>query len=430
MQETAIAVTTTTAVAIPISSQSSIIGFGSTSSTSSMFISSASACPIASTETVAPLPVCIDTQLPLAPMLTRVSKKFEIADVTDEADSPEPSDLSAHSSTENLDKDSYTASTVRSDSNDSNPSPIVQGLAKKFSVQNISSLDCPSDSSIGTGGTEFVMDVNTNSVHSLTPEPGLTALPPPPITTAGVAGYHPPMFGYMYAPAGPQQTNITQRSGSVPFGLSYSRQFPDQYSTSLGLPPSHYRHHEINSETYKPYATMNLPHNATNVPLPEEMSTEVDRTSESVSGQSQQHAHVQRHSSAQESLPSPSEDEHYPTMADVPHAQLLSKAFMRFLYSMSTIFRDPSFKPLMESLDHQFGPTHDQKSSAERIVPQSAPPTFLPKQPDVSEPPAPTLRANTDPGLEIKMESEINTAGESDNELNEVLARCVFFLSG
>jgi hypothetical protein len=80
------------------------------------------------------------------------------------------------------------------------------------------------------------------------------------------------------------------------------------------------------------------------------------------------------------------------TIHDFPQAELLSQAFMQFMYSMSTIFRDPKYEPLVHSLDQQFG--HGGSTSSE--VPHSAPPT-LPTDETARE--HGVMRCNTQPAL-------------------------------
>ena len=59
------------------------------------------------------------------------------------------------------------------------------------------------------------------------------------------------------------------------------------------------------------------------------------------------------------------------TIHDFPQAELLSQAFMQFMYSMSTVFRDPTYQPLIDSLDKHFGGGHHVTK------PSSAPPTVV-----------------------------------------------------
>ena len=80
------------------------------------------------------------------------------------------------------------------------------------------------------------------------------------------------------------------------------------------------------------------------------------------------------------------------TIHDFPQAELLSQAFMQFMYSMSTVFRNPTYQPLIDTLDKQFGHHH-------KAEPQSAPPTITRKpveQEEVKEE-AGVARRNTDP---------------------------------
>ena len=81
------------------------------------------------------------------------------------------------------------------------------------------------------------------------------------------------------------------------------------------------------------------------------------------------------------------------TIHDFPQAELLSQAFMQFMYSMSTIFRDPKYEPLVHSLDQQFG---QRFSTSSEVPPYSAPPT-LPTEETERE--HSVARCNTQPAL-------------------------------
>ena len=93
------------------------------------------------------------------------------------------------------------------------------------------------------------------------------------------------------------------------------------------------------------------------------------------------------------------------TINDLPHAELLSQAFMQFMYSMSTIFRDPKYEPLIHSLDQQFG----HGVAAEE--PHSAPPT-LPTEAVERE--HSVTRCSTHPGV-------LSQSEKHDNELNYIM---------
>ena len=96
------------------------------------------------------------------------------------------------------------------------------------------------------------------------------------------------------------------------------------------------------------------------------------------------------------------------TIHDFPQAELLSQAFMQFMYSMSTIFRDPKYEPLVNSLDQQFG---HRPSTTE--VPHSAPPT-LPT--DETEREDGVARCNTHPTL-------LRHPEKGDSELNSIMKK-------
>ena len=96
------------------------------------------------------------------------------------------------------------------------------------------------------------------------------------------------------------------------------------------------------------------------------------------------------------------------TINDFPQAELLSQAFMQFMYSMSTIFRDPKYEPLVNSLDQQFG-----RRVATTEVPHSAPPT-LPT--DEVEREHSVARCNTHPTL-------LRHSEKDDSELNGIMKK-------
>ena len=81
------------------------------------------------------------------------------------------------------------------------------------------------------------------------------------------------------------------------------------------------------------------------------------------------------------------------TIHDFPQAELLSQAFMQFMYSMSTIFRDPKYEPLVHSLDQQFG---QRFSTSSEVPPYSAPPTLPTEEMEREHSVA---RCNTQPAL-------------------------------
>lgn len=97
------------------------------------------------------------------------------------------------------------------------------------------------------------------------------------------------------------------------------------------------------------------------------------------------------------------------TIHDFPQAELLSQAFMQFMYSMSTIFRDPKYEPLVHSLDQQFG----QRVSMSSEVPHSAPPT-LPTEETERE--HSVARCNTQPAL-------TRHSNRDDSELSSIMKK-------
>lgn len=97
------------------------------------------------------------------------------------------------------------------------------------------------------------------------------------------------------------------------------------------------------------------------------------------------------------------------TIDSFPQAELLSQAFMQFMHAMSTIFRDPKYEPLVDTLDQQFG--HHRVTTSE--VPHSAPPT-LPT--DETEREHSVARCNTQPALLRHLEKD-------DSELNSIMKK-------
>lgn len=67
-----------------------------------------------------------------------------------------------------------------------------------------------------------------------------------------------------------------------------------------------------------------------------------------------------------------------PTFADVPHADLLARAFMTFLHSIGVVLRDPAFTPLMNSLDQHFAGKPYHHGSAPASTTDGKPTSVLP----------------------------------------------------
>ena len=80
-------------------------------------------------------------------------------------------------------------------------------------------------------------------------------------------------------------------------------------------------------------------------------------------------------------------------LANFPHADLLSHAFMRFIHSMSTVLRDPAIRPLLESLDQKFTPPQENTDLN--------PPTGSPRSS------SPTLTRHTAPQVRITQHSHV-----------------------
>ena len=204
--------------------------------------------------------------------------------------------------------------------------------------------------------------------YSCTPEPGLE-YPYQPHGTLHLSGqpYLPPGFHshpYSYqssVPVGPsgsgayhyQSIPSINRQPSMSGMSSHGRQNSlmeqqqqHHYNTTSALHDMQHRQHPIiQPDMYMPYSlqtthTVNsnvasntdplMPHPPLQPPSlqPPPPPSQVDHTS---------------------SLPQARQQ--FPSFSDVPQSELLSKAFMVFLRAMGTVFRDPSFSPLFESLD-------------------------------------------------------------------------------
>ena len=248
------------------------------------------------------------------------NRVFEVETVAEEdkPDSPEMSDISASASTENLGRE-----TQRSNSQESNPP-----ASKKFVVQSVPSLESKSDSYIGKD---------------------LTAIEPlnnkPPVEqTVPVNPQAPPQQ--------PQERSKSPRNYSLPSmplqqatrPPGHSSRIPEHYCTTSILETGPTRQRGgITEETYVPPSYRR---HASSSMYPVYPSSEGD---------------------AMEYESQPLPGEHPLNIDELPQAGLLSEAFMRFMHSMSMVFRDPTFQPLMVSLDRRFG-------SQPLTEPGSAPP--------------------------------------------------------
>ena len=309
-----------------------------------------------------------------APGSQRV-KIFEVeAVLEDQPDSPETSDMSAHGSTENLggETSSYPQKTESQEFNPPQKS-IAAPPPKNFIVNSVSygSLESKSDSHIGKEPLSGPFTGVDTSVHSNIgvryPSHSHGVQAPPP-SVAPPPAHNQPLY---------QQHSDEPRTASrhqpqpyvLPQGVNQeyvyghpANRIPEHYCTTSLLDSSYNSQRMgITEETYvHPRYTRNQSYNVLSA-LPGTSEPEVGDV----------HHHEMVHPPPSSSL------DHTPTIDDLPQANLLSEAFMRFMHSMSIVFRDPTFNPLINSLDQKFGsqqaPSHFPYPSTE---PMSAPPVY------------------------------------------------------
>jgi len=238
---------------------------------------------------------------------------FEVENVAeDKPDSPDISDLSANGSTENLGREPQ-----RSDSQESN-----SNLVKRFVAQSVPSLESKSDSYIGKdliAGDLHVTPARQSSGPQQTSQP---------ISDDGKSSRHNSMPYVLPSSMTKPSTHAGNRSASI----------PEHYSTTsvLDTSPS-WQRRGITEETYinpsqRYYSNSHTIHSSGYHSYPASEADIPLDPSES-------------HSS----------DTHQFNMDELPQAALLSEAFMRFMHSMSLVVRDPTFQPLMHTLDRRFG---------------------------------------------------------------------------
>lgn len=330
-----------------------------------------------------------------APSSQRV-KIFEVESVVeDHPDSPETSDMSAHGSTENLGGEtSYPQKTEKQELNPPQKSSAVPP-PKKFIVQSVSSgsLESKSDSYIGKESISVPFTSTTSQdtpVHFSSnvryPSHSHGVPAPPPAVTVPPTYKQPPYQQHSDESGLRTTTRHHSQPYILPQGVNAQEYVPAHPSNRI--PEHHYsttslldyytnsQRIGITDETYvHPRYRRNQSYNVLST-LPAMSEPEV----------SDVHYQEMVH-------PPASSLDHTPTIDDLPHANLLSEAFMRFMHSMSVVFRDPTFNPLINSLDQKFGsqpaPSHFPYPSTE---PASAPPVFsgVPREETV-------LRSTTDP---------------------------------
>lgn len=270
--------------------------------------------------------------IPKTASTLRPIKRFEVAEVRDNADSPPLSDLSAQSSTENVARDvvypSHPTKVEFADlsSHQQQQQPMAAPPPRKISTHAMmGGLESASDNSIGLAHRNY-------QSHSVTPEPtgmdmhGRHSYPHVQ-PYSGQVSYHPQMPGY--APY-PHNWTIPAQHPSmshVPILTQYPAQ--EHYNTTTYLPQLDHRY---SSGIYTPSH-----HHST-----------------SLSGSSSQSHPPQEGVPPNPTLAAPRGVGKLPSFSDVPQGELLAKAFMTFLHSISAVFRDPAFVPLMQSLDQHF----------------------------------------------------------------------------
>ncbi len=254
---------------------------------------------------------------PLATQATTAPRVFEVETIAeDKPDSPDTSDVSINSSMENLGKE-----TQRSDLHDSSSHTIVN----KFTVQSVSSLESKSDSCIGKEPT--LTELSTNPLNRYSQVPAINP---------NVA---------------PEETRLSQRHNSyeLPSRVTRSSQranhsssIPEHYCTTPAL-DSTWQRGSIYEDTYDP--PMCRPSNT---------------------------LHSQPIYSTSDSEVLEMESTSYPPdrpvdIDELPQASLLSEAFMRFMHSMSMVFRDPTFQPLLSTLDRRFSSQQSPEQTNSRV---------------------------------------------------------------
>ena len=246
----------------------------------------------------------------MAMQTNSTSRVFEVETVTEhQPDSPDSDELSVLGSVESLGRE-----TLRSISQDSNG----QVVAKRFIVQSVPSLESKSDSYIGKE-------------------------PSPPELSTSTANQYPPSqisANVQYSNLGLEDTKPTKNNSVPMYVLPLRVTRPSQRPSQTCSIPEHYcttpvpnttgQRGGITDETYVPLAYRRYPSSNTIPSHPTFSCSDAEGLEQEVP--------VDRPMNIDE----------------LPQASLLSEAFMRFMHSMSTVFRDPTFQPLISSLDQRF----------------------------------------------------------------------------
>ena len=439
-------------------------------------------CPVPVTVAVSDLASLSSSSVVESNQPVKKKKTFEVETVT-ETDSPSPdhSEISAHSSTENLSVEaeatSQTHSVATTDSEGyrnvvvnypSSGNPLESRSDSYISTRQSQRGMVGANGSSVAGITEFGTTGESSNTPEPTPAPpastnvvslvchpapsgapvvscrlppsqnsdALCGVPPPlpqvsmsqyPIlpyygVDAGMknrsisVGNVPPDWhsGYYHYNTAPQQHYVSRQTiagdtyvppvqrtyhGSQQHLSPQVRSFPMEQS-QLHHTNAHHHHHHIHAHPELPMKDLDKHQEATlasSVPVQHPQAKEAYRTQQQVPTPNR---------TISTDRPSPG---HAYTIDDFPQAGLLSQAFMQFMYSMSTIFRDPKYEPLLNSLDQQFGAG---------TVPHSAPPTL----PAEEEPRGETerehsvTRCNTHPTLTSMRHSD-----RDDSELTNIM---------
>lgn len=280
-------------------------------------------------------------------------KKFEVAEVVEEADSPPLSDLSAQSSLENV------ASILSSNKPESHvhdqqllQRTVTHPPPMHSSRKMIGGLESASDSQIGSGRVGgYLSESYTSEPMGLEHHHNRTSYQLP--HQVSNLTYVPHHYG-TYSHQWPHPQNPPMATGPA-----------EHYHTTSYIPITDQRHALSSSVYVSPslppaqhsFAPMYPPPNSHPVPSPQPPPPPI--------------------------FPQAPVG-NLPAFSDVPQADLLAKAFMTFLHSIGAVFRDPAFTPLLHSLDQHFERKQSQlhrRESSESAPPPSPPISPLQQQP-------------------------------------------------
>ena len=389
----------------------------------------------------------------VAPSGGKRRRIFEVESVT-EVDSPSPdhSEVSAHSSIENIYQESkaieadVTQTVTESDvgKNVSNPlgsksdsyisvlnrGSVSSGRMAEFSVGSSSTTPEPS---LPTTNTSVVYQQLGQLNHHQVPVPGVPA-------GDALQGPLPPS-AHQYAQQCSDPT-MKNRSLSFGYGPSWNPYDYHHYHTTSQIQYLSGDRHPIAGDTFHPppvlrsnqtYHGEHYPPQARSFPVEQphihlhtQPMKEVDGSHEGVlvpnipAYRRQENLPTAATRTQQTSVPSEKQVKPPPsrtlTINDLPQAELLSQAFMQFMYSMSTVFRDPTYQPLIDSLERRFSPKlSSQVVGDHEAEPHSAPPT-VPVKPVEAEEEAGVTRCNTHP-------TAMKHSEKDDSVLNDIMSK-------